>query len=375
MIEKKLGEMINIYDSKRIPLSSKQRLEKQGDYPYYGATGQIDSVDDFIFDGEYILLAEDGSVKTVDNKPIVFKAKGKFWANNHVHVFDVKEGYDLDYVYYYLKTINIDKYITGSVQLKINQQNLNSIPIKIPNLKKQKEVASILSSLDDKIELNNKINQNLEELAQTLYHQWFISFEFPDKDGKLYKSNGGKMVESELGTIPKGWEVASLSEILDVKTGKKDANIRTENGKYKFFTCSKEGFYTDNYSFDTKAILIAGNGAFYVDWYRGKFEAYQRNYVLEPNNDDLFFFLYMFLKEKIKYFTLSSKGSIVKFITKDMLDNLKFPLPSHTKMNEFSSKINPIFDMIENNKKENDNLFELRDSLLPFLMNGKVTIK
>lgn len=286
---------------------------------------------------------------------------------------------DKNFLFYWIKSPifkdQVNNNLIGSVQKALTIENIKKLEITVPPLNIQKKIIFIVSNLENKIKKNNRINQNLEELAQTLYHQWFVAFEFPNDEGKPYKTNGGEMIDSELGKTPKGWNIKSLSEILEVKTGKKNANIRTDNGKYKFFTCSKESCYTDDYSFDTKAILIAGNGAFYVDWYRGKFEAYQRNYVLEPNNDYLFFFLYMFLKEKIKYFTLSSKGSIVKFITKDMLDNLKFAIPNDAKMKELANILNPIFDMIENNKKENDKLIELRDSLLPFLMNGKVTVK
>jgi len=213
--EYRLDEIADILNNKRIPLSSQIRSKRQGKYPYYGASGIVDYIDDYIFDGEHVLISEDGENLRSRNTPIAFKADGKFWVNNHAHIVKGKKPFLNDWIVYYFKNIDVNPYITGAVQPKLNKENLLSIPIKLPDFTTAESISEILSSLDDKIELNNQINQELEALAQALFKQWFIDFEFPNENGQPYKSSGGEMVESELGEIPKGWIEGVLSDVIE----------------------------------------------------------------------------------------------------------------------------------------------------------------
>lgn len=128
----KLSEVIELFDYKRKPLSKMQRLKMKGNIPYYGAAGIIDYVNESIFEGEYILLAEDGTVKTDKNNPVLNLTlrNEKFWVSNHAHIFKPKN-IEIKYLYYALSNINISQYITGAVQPKINQENLLNIDLKI----------------------------------------------------------------------------------------------------------------------------------------------------------------------------------------------------------------------------------------------------
>ena len=162
------------FDRKRIPLSSKQRAERQGCYRYYGAQGVIDYVDDYIFDGTYLLIAEDGENLKSQKQNIAQIAKGKFWVNNHAHIVQTNELCDLRYLYYLINSMDLSGYITGSAQPKLSQANLNAVMLELPAIEEQKRIVSILGALDDKIELNNKINNNLEQQAQALFRAWFI---------------------------------------------------------------------------------------------------------------------------------------------------------------------------------------------------------
>lgn len=157
----KLGEVINVLDSKRIPLSSKERETRRGQYPYYGAQGIIDYIDDFLFDGTYLLIAEDGENVKSQKEDIARIATGKYWVNNHAHIVESNGQCDLRYLCYLLNSTDISGYITGSAQPKLNQANLLSIEIELPSLEEQKQIADILSSFDNKIDLNNRINHNL----------------------------------------------------------------------------------------------------------------------------------------------------------------------------------------------------------------------
>ena len=263
----------------------------------------------------------------------------------------------------------IDK--TGSIVSNLNIGDLKKL--KIPIIKEQEKVSLLLSKLDKKIETNNKINKNLEAQLQLLYDYWFTQFDFPDENNQPYQSSGGKMVWSdELNReIPEGWGVESVTKLLDIITGKENANHATINGKYKFFTCSQSESKCDDYKFNGKAILIAGNGDFNVKHYSGKFNAYQRTYVLIPKNDIYYAAIYLVSKGLINKFKSGSNGSIVKFITKGDVENIKIIVPNNL---EYYKILNKIIENIEINRSENEKLISLRDFLLPLLMNGQAKI-
>ena len=265
-----------------------------------------------------------------------------------------------DFLYYKLKTImkNIKNHSHGSVFNTINRETFKHIFIDLPSLEEQKRIGNILTALDDKIELNNQMNQTLEEIASLLYKRWFVDFEFPDDKGNPYKSSGGEMVDSELGMIPKGWEVKELGSFFDVITGKKNANVSEKNGRYRFFTCSRNFTYSDQFEFDTGAIILAGNGDFNVKWYRGKFDAYQRTYVLSPHNQILLDVLFWIIRERLFEITVASKGSVIKFITKGMIENFKiiFPKKSYSKFVIIFSCLNKINEQNTQNNELVENL-------------------
>jgi len=263
----------------------------------------------------------------------------------------------------------------GSVQTNIaKRQDVETLEIPNFTIKSQQAVANILSSLDDKIEINNKINKNLEELALTLYKRWFVHFEFPNEDGEPYKSSGGEMVESELGLIPKGWLIKEQGQYFPVVTGKKNANIATPNGNYMFFTCSQEVYLTEDYSFDGDAILVAGNGDFNVKYYSGRFEAYQRTYVLIPYNNKLSGVLFFAIKHNLDDITSGSRGSVISFITKGHIENFRVVFPNEESLEKMAVIFKNTLIMIAQNNKQNVKLTKTRDELLPKLMNGEIEV-
>lgn len=163
-----VNDIIQFHDSKRVPLSSVERDKMEKIYPYYGATSMMDYVNDYIFEGIYLLLGEDGTV--VDNLgfPILQYVYGKFWVNNHAHVITGKEGFSVENLYLFFSLTNIKSVVTGAVQQKISQQNLKKIPVIIPS-------KDVLSSFDDLIQpifsqIRNLKNENnyLADLRDTL---------------------------------------------------------------------------------------------------------------------------------------------------------------------------------------------------------------
>ena len=174
--------------------------------------------------------------------------------------------------------------------------------------------------------------------------------------------------------LPQGWGRKPLSSFFPVKTGKKDANIATEKGRYPFFTCSQKSLLTDAYSFDGAAILVAGNGDFNVKWYVGKFEAYQRTYVLMPDNSELLGYLYCAVKRNLDLIASGSRGSVIKFITKGNIANCEIAVPLALEENATVQRLSLILKTIDAHKRESEALEELRDALLPRLVSGKIDV-
>ena len=209
-------------------------------------------------------------------------------------------------------------------------------------------------------------------MAKQLYDYWFVQFDFPDENGKPYKSSGGKMVWNEKlkREIPEGWNIVFAKDVCPIITGKEDANFSTTHGQYPFFTCAKENLFCDTYAFDESSILIAGNGDFNVKHYTGKFNAYQRTYVLTPN-PEYYACLFFAANSKIGQFKDNSNGSIIKFITKGDVENIEL----YKSENKYLyNTLNSLLFSIEQNNQEISSLTKLRDEMAPLLMNGQVKV-
>ncbi|PKZ39495.1 restriction endonuclease subunit S [Gardnerella pickettii] len=200
------------------------------------------------------------------------------------------------------------------------------------------------------------MNKNLEEQAQAIFKSWFVDF------------------EPFNGNIPPDWKEYKLSEFLPVITGKKNANVSSISGLYPFFSCSQNLSWTDDYSFEGSAILVAGNGDFNAKFYNGKFEAYQRTYVLIPYNEKYTAWLYYAIKQNLKKITLAARGSVIKFITKGNLENFSFYAPRDLDNFYIIDNFDATNNIIASNREENIRLSMLRDTLLPKLMTGELDV-
>ena len=208
-----LGDVVEFLDYKRRPLNSTERATRKGPYPYYGASGPFDSVDDYIFDGRYLLVAEDGENLNSRKLPVAFFATGKFWVNNHAHIVRGLKGLaDDEFLKHWFAGNNISGYITGAAQPKLSQASMRRIRLLLPAYEGQRRIASILSAYDDLIDNNTRRIAILEEMARRIYEEWFVRFRFPGHEGV-------RMVESELESVPEGWRVVPLAEMVDTQYG------------------------------------------------------------------------------------------------------------------------------------------------------------
>lgn len=296
-----------------------------------------------------------------------------------------KSKLDGQFLYHWLNTKQAKRYFENNAggsgqRCSLSIDILKSTPLYLPKLNEQKSIAKVLSDLDAKIEINNKINQELEAMAKTLYDYWFVQFDFPNEQGKPYKSSGGKMVYNAglKHEIPEGWEVGTLSDIANITTGKLDSNAEVIGGKFPFYTCASEPTTIDNYAYDDNVILIAGNNAagnFHINRYKGKFNAYQRTYIVTAKNKANLEYLYQILKTETILLKKRGQGSQTKFLTIGMLTGIKAYTNTQSLMERFHSLANPFYEQQQVVKQQSKELTALRNWLLPMLMNGQVTVE
>lgn len=381
--EYRLDEIADILNSKRVPLSSQVRAKRKGNYPYYGASGIVDYIDNYLFEGEHVLISEDGENLRSRQTPIAFKANGKFWVNNHAHIVKGKKPFLNDWLVYYFKNLDINPYITGAVQPKLNKENLLSIRIRLPDFATAERIAEVLSSLDDKIEINNQINKNLEALAQALFKQWFVDFEFPNENGQPYKSSGGEMVESELGMIPKGWNTQKVSDVCKVINGRayKDKEfelsgtpiirIQNLNGR-KNYVYSNLELEEDKYV-DKDELIFAWSATFGPFIWRGQRSIYHYHiWKLNCYNDSCKYFLFHHLKREATSVSNLGTGSIFTHITKSLMESQRLLKPPIKIVELFHNQVSNMDKQVSIRTDESESLSQLRDALLPKLISGQL---
>jgi len=375
------------YDKKRIPLSSRQRELKKGVYPYYGASGIIDYIDDFLFDGEFVLISEDGENLKTRQTPIAFKVNGQFWVNNHAHIYKGIEPFLNDWIVYYFKKLDVFPYITGAVQPKLNQENLKLIKIKIPDFSEAKKIVSILSTLDEKIELNRQTNTTLEAIAQAIFKEWFVDFNFPGATGE--------MVESELGLIPKGWRVGRLGELIEIS----NETVKPMNSPELLFSHYSIPSYDDGlnpiieagsailsnkYLVKEKSILVSKlNPRIPRIWAINQVEnensiCSTEFQVFLPIKHFYYSFSYFYLIQQSTIDTMVSKAtgtsSSHQRINPNDILGLDVIIPNDELIIDFENNIREYFKYLEHNLNENLLLAKTRDSLLPKLMIGEIEL-
>lgn len=283
-----------------------------------------------------------------------------------LRVDETKADYKFLYYYFYSDTwratVN-ENIVLGATVDRIPLIKFPDFPVELPPLETQHRIADILSAYDDLIENNQKQIKLLEEAAQRLYKEWFVDLRFPGHENT-------KIVDG----VPEEWRKFPLEEIAPVVTGKKDANYGDKGGNYPFFTCSQETITAPGYSFDTSAVILAGNGDFNVKLYRGKFEAYQRTYVLAPFDHSNLFNLYFTVQDNMEALAKGASGSTIKFLTKGMLQKILVLIADKKILDKFNDYEENIQQKVEALKKQVEDLTEIRNRLLPKLMSGEVEV-
>ncbi|OUD35393.1 restriction endonuclease subunit S [Flavobacterium sp. FPG59] len=288
---------------------------------------------------------------------------------------------DYKYLFAVLRSDEIQKKIennhVGLVIPHLRKQDLSSILIPIRDRKEQELIGNFYVSLSEKIELNNRINAELEAMAKTLYDYWFVQFDFPDANGKPYKTSGGKMVwNEELNRdVPEGWEVETINEYADFKNGK---GIKKEhlNDTGQFAVYGSNGIVgrTDHVLFSEPVIAIGRVGANYgeVHYSLDKCWISDNSITAQPVKKEYFWWLILILKN-INYSNIAG-GSAQPLITQGQLKALPIAVSNNFLIEDFHRIIDSSYLKLNKNIKENQELASLRDWLLPMLMNGQVSV-
>ena len=397
-----LGDLTVNFDTRRKPVKESER--RPGPFLYYGASGVVDRVDGYLFDGDYLLVGEDGENLRTRQTPIAFMAHGKFWVNNHAHIITGNAKASTHYLEYALLATDIGAYLTGAVMPKLTQGNLNRIEVRCPPRAVQDEIVGALGLLDDRIALLRETNATLEAIAQALFKSWFVDF-----DPVRAKSQGlapagideatatlfpAVFEESALGPVPKGWRATTLAEAFEINPSRslrkgaeakylEMASVPTSGHCADSITVRAFGSGTKFRNGDTLLARITpclenGKTAF-VDFLLGDEIGWGSTefIVLRPKAPLPEYFAYLLCRHAPfrEFAERSMSGTSGRQrVQNDVLATHRIAVPPAAVAAAFGSLVGPLQQAITTNHARGATLSALRDALLPRLISGQLRL-
>jgi len=355
-----------------------------GRYPYYGAAGIQDLVSDYLFDGKYILVGEDGTVVSNGEYPVVQIAEGKFWVNNHAHVLRPLDSCDFDFLYYLLKGTKITNLVTGAVQPKLSMTNLKSLELIWPEDPKVRlAIGQVLRLLDRKIQTNIDVSKTLEDIAQTIFKSWFIDFDpvkakmagekpvgMDDATAALFPDS---MENSGLGSIPRGWTVSTVGQFSPLVYGKALPARDRNAGLISVF--GSNGIVGSHNSALLRAptVVIGRKGTVGTVTLQ-----LQPSWVIDtafscsPEIPENLYFAYLALSD-LKLNEMNSDAA-VPGLNRENVHRLGILIGTTELLRAFALMVGPLFELSFQLRGETGSLNLIRDSLLPRLISGELQI-
>ena len=402
----KLSEIASFIGSGITPLRSNEKYWNSKDYPWLKTEQlgeyQIFDTNEYIskvaleetnlklFPKNTLSVAMYGEGKTRGNVSILAEQMTTNQACCNIIVDNKFANYK--FVYYWLKNSYYKlRSLSSGIRNNLNSEDIKKFEINLPSLPTQQKIAAVLSSLDDKIALNKKINAKLEAMAKRLYDYWFVQFDFPNEEGKPYKTSGGKMVWNEVlkREIPVGWEVKSIFEASDVLYGYPYAtepfdedNLELSKKPYKVvrirdiqnnsFSAKTTEVVDEKYKTKQNDLLVGMDGYFHMNFWFSNNDYINQRIVRFRKTLISTLILNFQIKPFIKFKESMAKGSTVGHLSDKDLKQLFIAIPND---NSISDRFDSILNMITKNNSEIQKLTDLRDRLLPLLMNGQVEVE
>lgn len=376
---RKLGDIVTFQRGHDLPKTE----FINGAYPIAGSNGIIGFHNKFTTKGPSITIGRSGSLGT----PYYYK--NDFWAHNTVLYIKEFHKSDPKFIYYLLKTIDFSKFNSGSAVPSLNRNYIHPIEVFVPvDIAIQRRIADILSALDDKIELNRQTNATLEAIAQAIFKEWFVDFNFP--------GSTGEMVDSELGMIPKGWRVDSILAIADLLSGGTPSTKISEfwSGKIKWVSAKDVSNAQGTFLLDTErkitqagvensstkilpelTTIVTARGTVGSYCILGKPMAMnQTNYGLKAKIKESDYFVLFSLVNLVAQLKQASYGTIFDTVTTVTFEKSKIVVPPTQLIQKYNKQIEPVMEKILLNLELSATLVQIRDALLPKLMNGEIDV-
>ena len=351
-----LGDLVKIKYGKN---QKKVQDDDNGKYPIYGTGGLMGYSIEYLYDKPSVLIGRKGSIEKVRyiDEP--------FWTVDTLFYTEVNEEMVIPrFLYYIMSQINLGRYNEGTSIPSLRTETLNRLDLPIPDLDYQNRVLSILSSIDKKIEINEKINKNLEEQLSLIFNDWFV---------KCTPYNGEQLIKTEWGYVPKSWKDIEFGELIEITSGDRPdekSEDKTSEFNIPLFGASKIMGYTKEASYNEDILIIGRVGTHGV--------VQRVNYPCFPSDNtfviksDYYGFVYQLLK-RIDYDSLNT-GSTQPLITQKSLKTVNAVLPDENILFKFEMFSKTVFNEIQLNNHEIFNLTKLRDTLLPKLMSGEIDV-
>ena len=324
-----------------------------GNYPVYGSTGIIGYTSEFVYNKPTILVARVGA-----NAGLINKVDGCFDVSDNTLIIDCKRDVNFNFLYELLQFTNFNKFVFGSGQPLITAGLLKSIRIPVPPVEEQRKIAEILGVWDKAIELQARLVDKLELRKRALMQRLLT--------GRL-----------RLPGFSNPWQKVKLGDICKITTGSLNANAMCENGIYPFFTCAKEVYKINVYAFDTEALLISGNGEYvgYIHYCKGRFNAYQRTYVLDTFDADVFFLKYNLQYHLPKRILKTKSSGNTPYIVMDTLTDMELIMPVIAEQTAIADVLSTADKEIEIAKAKLAAYRTQKRGLMQQLLTGKKQVK
>lgn len=372
--EYRFDEVTINFDKKRVPISGAQRKKRQGKYRYYGAQGIIDYIDDFIFDGTYLLIAEDGENLKSQKQKIAQVVDGQFWVNNHAHIVQGNELCDTRYLCYLLNSMDLSGYITGSAQPKLSQANLNSLILHLPSIREQRTIVEYLYMFDKKISVNQQINDNLYTQMRTLTKQWVIE---NASDYELLPLAKIASINPDTYSPKEEWEYVNYLDTSSITDGYIAEIQHITPSTEKLPSRARRKIALNDVVFSTVrpnqrhfGILsepmsnMLGSTGFAVIRSNNPLVCNELIYLCLTENEFI---------EKMQQLAEQSTSTFPSIKPSD-LGVCEIPCPKDDASKSFFEMLKSMFALIAENQRENISLATIRDTLLPKLMCGALDV-